>query len=178
MSENNDAESQITVRRSRWLWLVLIVSVALNLLVVGAVGGFFFRHERGFGRLHGHSLIAYTQALAWDRRRQIRDALKDDWKVIRALRRNLQQSRQAAGEVLAAGNFNEARYAAALDEVLKNQIELRRAVNRLFVKIGAAMSPAERRDYVSWSRRLRWNRRHRHRFWRHRGGDGASPDQK
>lgn len=174
-SGGSPSDGKAPGRRSKWVWPVLIASVALNLLILGAVGGFFLRHKGGFGRLHGGSLLSYARHLPAERRQDFDELIAQKRKELRALRRAVRQARRDAAATLTSEAFDKAGFAAALDRQLQEEVKLRRTANEASVLIGSKLSPAERREYIAW-RKHRWRRRwERRRHWRNRGDSGRGP---
>ncbi|MCK5549487.1 MAG: periplasmic heavy metal sensor, partial [Hyphomicrobiaceae bacterium] len=87
-SDNAVASKGSGCRRLR---LALIFSLALNALIIGAVGGalLFARHGHGWG-WHGRKdfgLYGFARTLPEDRRDVIRTAIKDGWTKLKPLRK-------------------------------------------------------------------------------------------
>ena len=153
---------------SRWLWPVLIVSVALNLLVIGAIGGFMARNRGAAEEIGGVSLLAYMHSLPRQRRQEIEAATGAVRPALKPLRRKVREARRAAQMALLADPFNRQIYAAAVAQRLKALVSLREAVNAIAVKIGASLNAEERRGFVEWRRHRRFYRWRKRRFRRWR----------
>lgn len=145
-------EKTNTSRLRPGLRIVLLGSLALNLLVVGLVAGALVRGGPfRDGPPHGREPVTpYTSAFAEDQRRDLRRALG------RALRRDhdkapaadLSESYQRALQLLRSDPFN----AAAMAEILRRQAELtdkrRRTGEGILADYLAGLSPEERRAYA------------------------------
>ncbi len=96
----------------RRLRLALIFSLALNALIIGAVGGalLFARHGHG-GGWHGRKdfgLYGFARTLPEDRRDVIRTAIKDGWTKLKPLRKDSLVRPQGRAQNLTDEPFEEA----------------------------------------------------------------------
>ena len=134
-------------RRLRW---ALVLSLALNLLIVGVIAGAVVNARRrpraptvadvGFG--------PFTQALSPEDRRALRDAFVGRLPEMRDARRAMRAELQALVDALRAETWNEAATVAAF-ESLRSRTEERIAVGQdLLIARIAAMSPAERAAFA------------------------------
>ncbi len=140
------------VRRGRWMQVVLILSLALNLLVVGAVAGRMLGHvkERRDGPREASVLNygPYSKALSRADRAALRQALskqKDN------LHSNRTEVRKGFRDVLAA--LRAQPYDAAATEALLNAQQQRvgdqiRLVRQALLDRIATMSDAERAAFA------------------------------
>ncbi|WP_224825848.1 periplasmic heavy metal sensor [Cognatishimia sp. MH4019] len=70
-------EETIKSRAPRWMRVVLVLSLALNLLIVGAVVGAVSSGKKGGPRMSDVSFGPYTAALSREDRRALRRAIRD-----------------------------------------------------------------------------------------------------
>lgn len=161
-------------RRLRW---ALIVSLALNALIIGAVGGalLFARHGHGWG-WYGHKafgLHGFARTLPQDRRDVISTAINDGWTKLKPLRKVVRSARKAARKTLVEQPFEETKLDAALDAVIDADADYQRAKMAIFADTAAKLTDEERQELYKWleSHRKRYRQR-RHR-WRN-GGDKPS----
>ncbi len=156
----------------RWMWVLLVVSLAANLLVVGVVVG------AGYGRpfvsgpgagLLGFQLVRYSLGRSAETRTETRKILSAERPRIDPLRRELRDARQGLASAFVAEPFDAARVKAAQMKVLDLERRLGEEALDALVRIAGNLTPEERRKFVE--------RRNHHRD-RERGrrGDEAGLD--
>lgn len=144
-----------------WLWLLLIASLALNLLIVGAIAGVGFarRTDRALGGQSGEtSLMSFVQSLSPERQKAARQLARSRQGAVAPLRQEARQSRMAAGRAFLAEPFDAAAYRAAQERVIAAETALRRSQIEFQSTLAASMSAAERREFLSWRNVLRQRR--------------------
>lgn len=157
-----------TVRRApRWMWVVLVLSVALNLLVLGAAGRamWHFRGAHHFGADRAGGLTQYLGSLPDARRDEIAGLIEADRGALRALRRNAREKRRALAEAFTADPLDPDRLAAAARAASEARIAMIRQREAFFPRLAEKLTAEERRAYLEWRRENRWRRWH-HRRWR------------
>jgi uncharacterized membrane protein len=131
------------MRGSRWLWIALALSVALNLFFAGMhLGGGLSDHRRS-GRAGGlppgfESLSAADQTIVRDRFRLAMAAGRED-------RRAAREARRRAAAALAAEPLDRGRVEAALAEARQRHAESRLRADTALVTAAADLSPEGRR---------------------------------
>lgn len=143
---------------SRRLKYALIASLALNLLVVGAVGGALYTF--GFGKhppprfAHGRGedfgLMGLTRTLPEERRKDIRKKLRDDRERLRPLIEDLRAARRDAATKLAADPFDSAALKGAFDVSGEKDRAVREAAIAAFLSHAEQLTADERRRLASW----------------------------
>lgn len=171
-SENAVASKGSGCRRLRW---ALIISLALNALIIGAVGGalLFARHGHGWG-WHGHKafgLHGFARTLPQDRRDVVRTAISDGWTKLKPLRKEVRSARKAARTTLTDTPFEEAKLNAALDAVVAADAKYQRSKMAIFADTAAMLTDAERQELYEWLER--YGKRHKYRRHRWRNGDSG-----
>ena len=149
--------------------LVLLASLAFNLLVLGAVGSHLLferpHRERYSGPAYTDILPrSFFLALDPERRRALADRFADDRKAFRDGRRDMREAALKVAETLRAEPYNAAETEAALaryDAFSRTMIDRGSQVSRGLV---ATLTPEERvmlanqiRDRIE-QRRRRWQR--------------------
>lgn len=144
---------------SRRLKYALIASLALNLLVVGAVAGTMI----GFGKHHGprgghprgedFGLMGLTRTLPEERRKEIRKQLREDRVRLRPLFEDIRVARREAADRLAAEPFDRAALEGALATVSDRERTLRQEAVGIFVGHVERLSAGERRTLADWWRK-------------------------
>ena len=107
--------------KSRNLWKILFgISLALNLLIVGAIGGAMLRMSKGPMANHRASGLLYMRALSFEDKKALRKELfrnKDSRKIIRAKEHS---SYSSALKILKKDPFDRKAFEDLLDEQTKN----------------------------------------------------------
>ena len=158
-------------KQGRGWRILLIASLALNLAVLGAIGGWMLRHGIGPERAHGpHSARLatlggpLTHALDAEGRRAIASQLRGERGALEARRAALRQSFEALLTDLRARPFDPARMEARLEAQRAHVTDRLAAGHTALVAYLARMSDDDRAAYAD---RLedqvqRWRRHHRH----------------
>lgn len=154
-----DVAAPQPVKRRSWL---LIASLALNLLILGMVGGAVFaRHRMGgprdplnIGRLMGDpGLRGFIRSLPKDREAALRAASEPARKNLRPLREAAQQARAAATMALKAEPFDAAQMELAMAGLIAAETAVRQAGVAVLVNAVSSMTPAERAQFQAWRAR-------------------------
>lgn len=143
-------------------WSVLLIaSLALNLLVIGVLGGALVaRHRHGapgecqFGRLIGDGgLLGFMRNLPRERRLAIREAVEPARSVLRPLRQAAQLARTEVATAFNAVPVDTARIEKALGELVSAEAAVRRAGTQVLLAALTQMTPQERVQFQSWRRK-------------------------
>ena len=118
--------------KERRLKLMLIASLAFNLLVVGAVAGamIFGPHgprHRGGSPGDEYGLMGFTRALSSDRRGPIRKAIKEQRETFKPLREAVDEARREAADVLVEEPFSKDKLKQAFDKINEADVKLKSA---------------------------------------------------
>lgn len=154
--------------------LLLVISLAINLLVLGAVGGAAFMHRR-FGppdAVFGASLspgevFAFVRTLPGDRRREMRRIVMADRSKLQELRGAVQRERLELGRVIAGEPLDRGAFAVQAQRLWTAEGELRRTQLQVLENMVAGMNRDERSKFASW----------RTSFPRPHGGPHARPGE-
>jgi uncharacterized membrane protein len=144
-----------STRPTRWMMPVLIGSLALNLIVIGAIGsllwrGHFERQEALLGRRVVPSVLGYAVTLPPERVKELEQLTKEEWEKVRPLRRALVEAREETAKVLAAQPFDQERFLAAQAQLAAADETSREAALRLHTAIALKLTPEERRGFLRW----------------------------
>jgi len=149
-------------RRWRWVWIALVASLAVNLLLVGLIGGAsWYRARHGWHPPSDGNIVRFVRRLPDERREAIRAAAREDLEALRGLRSQVRQLRRDVNAVLAVEPFDRARFEAALEAVTAAEMRLRRASNEIYAATAQMLTPQERSRLSAWNER--WTGR---REWR------------
>lgn len=145
--------------KSGWMRIVLIASLAFNLLILGAVAGKILRHGGpGHGHDHRDGVHRMFHAVPEPRRAELKALLDADKAEIEKRRAEVARLRQAARDLIAKDTFDTAAVEAAVNAVMAARMELRQLVTKRFIAALARMTTEERRAFVA----------HRNKRWRDR----------
>jgi uncharacterized membrane protein len=143
----------------RWLSMALLASLAVNLVLVGATGGFLWRYgQELLGGAPAHfvpNLLNYTTTLPETRRKQLWNRTEEARDIMQPLRGDLRAARNETLKILAADTFDRQEYEAAQSRLLAVDRKAREAIYRLYGEIAANLTPEERRGFIAWREKQR-----------------------
>jgi len=130
----------------------LIASLAVNVLIIGAVGSALLvaRHGHGWHGRKSFGLYGFARTLPKDRRDVIRNSIKDGRAKLKPLREEVWSARAAARKTLSEEPFEEAKLNAALNIVVDADTDYQRAKMTTFSQTAAKLSDAEREGLSEW----------------------------
>jgi uncharacterized membrane protein len=139
-------------RAPRWMVVLLITSLALNLLVLGLVGSLVWRMRGPAPWTHAvtPNLLGYTSTLPADRRKQLWERSDKELQHIRPFRREVRSARQETIKALAAEPFDRQQFVAAQARQMEAENRAREAVQNLYVTIAESLTAEERRGFQRW----------------------------
>lgn len=141
-------------RTSRWMVATLVGSLALNLVVIGAVGSFLWRqYFNPPARIVPRHVLGYAVTLPPERVKQLEKLTEQEWRKVRPLRRALLKARADVRAALTAEPFDRQRYLEAQSKLFEADQKSREATLALRSAIGLYLTPEERRGYLSWRAR-------------------------
>lgn len=148
----------------RWKGILLVVSLALNLLVLGLVAAAGIKH--GWGPPPGiqqATLLRFARTLPPERKKLIWDEIRPQLRATRPFWRELRKARADVRSALTAEPFDAARYRQAHDRLLDVEVKLRQALHPLFDKVATQLTDSERREFARWQSEAEppWRRRER-----------------
>ncbi len=156
--------SDAALRRwPRWKGIMLVVSLALNLLVVGIVATAAVRHHLappGFSP--PPTVVTFARSLPEPRRREIWEATRSERHALRPHRAELKQARADVRSALVAEPFDAERFKSAHQRLFEAEMGARKVANQLFEATTMRMTPDERRAFARWqpfAERPPWRRR-------------------
>lgn len=153
------AAASVERRAPRWMVVALFVSLALNLIVIGAVASFVWRHRLEFAAgppPHlAPNLLGYTSTLPAERRKDLWSQTEEERRTVRPLRRTLREARDESLKALTAEPFDQERYLVAQSRLLAADQKAREAVYRLYGQIAVNLTAEERRGFLRWREKRR-----------------------
>lgn len=155
-------------KRRRWVTIALTISLALNLLVVGAIGSrFFFGHGGYYGRHHGQrgAMLAAGKHLLWSLPRERRNELKAIARQYRGQFKELHgehdQARIALADAIAAQPFDATSFDTAYSAMMQTETKAQERIRTLGRDFILKLTAEERVKFAEKLRKPRWGRRHR-----------------
>ena len=138
--------------RRRWMRWALIASLAINLLVVGAIVGSFVRGGGPFGGGRGApaNIIGYVTSLPTERRQELLKrsvALRSD---MRALRQQVRAANRERLDAFTAEPFDRKRYIDAQTRQIEADSKIRLLTRDVAAETAAGMTLEERRAFLRW----------------------------
>lgn len=132
-------------RSARWMRVVLIASVALNLLFLGAAAGraWHWRHH-GWGGPFGPERI--LSGLPADQRKAIEAILARSRGDLQSAADAMEAARKETGAALAAEPFDRTRLETALKKLVEAGLKQHQTRLPMILDIAAALGPRERRQ--------------------------------
>jgi uncharacterized membrane protein len=142
-------------RSPRWLMPVLVGSLALNLIVIGAAGslllrGHFESSDAPPGRPVISNTIGYAATLRPERIKELERLTKDERQKAWPLRRALLEARADVNKALVAEPFDQARFLAAWARLQEADKRSRVASFKLQIALSLHFTPEERASYLRW----------------------------
>lgn len=159
---NASVEGRPTGSR-RWLWTLLVVSLAVNLLVIGALAGaFWHRGHRGHGAGGDHrqafGIVRFARDLPAERREVLVGLVEDARGRLRSKRQEARAARRVAHDLLAAQPFDAQAFSAAVNNVVAVRSTSHQLAADLLVSAVGAMTAEERAAYAEWLKSRRGKR--------------------
>ncbi|MGI9384385.1 MAG: periplasmic heavy metal sensor [Methyloligellaceae bacterium] len=153
-------------RRRRWPRVLLVLSLALNLLFVGLVAGALWVHwNGGWGGPRHHAFAASVRRLMKelpeDRRKTTQEILSRHRAELRPLRRAAHDARHAAFEAARADPFDADRLKERLDQMQGAEASMREAMAALALELMKGLTVEERRLFLRTMMRKRFGPRGR-----------------
>jgi uncharacterized membrane protein len=170
---SDNAEGPSHGRGAFNLRVALMASLALNVLIIGAVAGTLLmsRFHWKSHEFKGAGLAGFARTLPSERGDVIRHKLESEKSVLAPLRQEERQARDAARSVLMTEPFDVEKFKAALDRAVDADAKEKRARMALFAETAATLTPEERRQLHNW-----FEKRRKH-YRAHRDAGNAPPPQ-
>ncbi|MGP6087552.1 periplasmic heavy metal sensor [Antarctobacter jejuensis] len=166
-------ETGVSRRPGRWLRVLLFVSLAFNLLVVGLVIGFVLNGPPKPRGDRTDPVLPYTRAFDQDQQRELRQALRRSFRSEgQGVRDGYLSDYETALELLRADPFDAERIAEVLKAQAARGVDVRQRGQKVLSGYLAAMSPEERRAYADRLEAEVEAMRERGLRWKDRRNDG------
>jgi uncharacterized membrane protein len=163
------------VRRSRWVKIGIVASLALNLLFAGGLAAAAWHHRHG-GRGDDSGLMGFARGLPAERQKMVRDDVAAARLTIRPLRKAVREAWNESNALLTAEPFDKDKYRAGVDKLTDAESRFKTAIAAALADTAAKLTPEERRNLQGWR-----EKRRPHMFGGHGrrdgpGGEGKGPD--
>src|SRR5690606_10704133 len=133
------------VMRTRWLAIVLGVSVALNLFCLGFLSARAFQRSDERAERPSHGPVSPSQRRARQRPRPFEWMTEAEREELRPRRRALRAARRAVDAALRAEPFDRERLVQALSELRRQTDDIQASVHEFMLRRAEGMSGDERR---------------------------------
>jgi uncharacterized membrane protein len=146
---------------TRWLWPLLLGSLALNLLAFGSMLGQKLRPQTTglppgiAARLAQDATAPLVKELSEAKKAQVRVIFEARRGQNRALWQTVRERRAEVAKVLEAETFDQAAYVAAMTRLIETEAKARITAQPTFAEVAAVLSPKERQDFLTTHRQLR-----------------------
>jgi len=159
MSEAQRSPNVTERRVPRWMWVALILSLGLNLLVVGVVASAAW-HFRSHGPDFQGRLSAYLDTLPPERTSTLKRIVERHQPELRPLRQEIRQMRRDAAELFAADPLDKEALANTHARLMDAEVRIRQGYAQFMTELAEKMTAEERRGFIEWRERHRpWSRR-------------------
>jgi uncharacterized membrane protein len=157
MTDAANANAVAMRRTPRWMLVGLLVSLALNLIVVGSVAGAVWRLRTPppWASAVIPNLLGYASTLPAERRKHVWDQTVEERGHIRPFRREVRAAREETIKALVTEPFDRDRFLAAQARQAEAENRARAAVHDLFVKIADSLTREERHTFPLWREQRR-----------------------
>jgi uncharacterized membrane protein len=145
----------LTPRTLRW---GLVASLALNVLVIGAVAGTLCFSRKGGPDgpgFKGSPLLGFARTLPRERADMIRQKFADAQPGMETARKAVRDARGTVRTLLPADNFDQAAFNAALENLVQAETGVARSKKGLFGDVVGQLSPEERKALHEWLEKRR-----------------------
>jgi len=148
-----DGTGPIMRRRTpRWIWALLIASLALNLLVVGTVCGSLWAVRHG-GLWDAPIALErsqrFMQGLPQERRAEMNTVFFSHKAGLIPFWKDVRQARMSIGQLIKRGDYTEAEMNAALDTLFQKEMGARQAAKPMVSDMMAQLKPDERLHFLT-----------------------------
>jgi len=133
--------------RSRWLYGVLVASLALNLLILGGIASARFFHHRD------HGLMGFVRKLPADRQGPVGETLRAERAKLAPLREAVRASWRESNAALGEEPFDQEKLKAALARYNEAESKMRTAISDALAETAGKLNPDERRLMREWRER-------------------------
>ena len=142
-----------SARAQRWVIGALVGSLALNLVIFGAIATSLWRGSIGPSGTPirvARTITGYAATLPDARYKELKKLAEEPWRDAEMVRRKLQDARSEAIKVFTAEPFDRQRFLETQSLLLATDLKYREASTKLNSAIGVHLTPQERQGYLRW----------------------------
>jgi uncharacterized membrane protein len=145
----------------RTLRVALVASLALNVLIIGAVAGTLLwpHHHHWKGQAY-KGLAGFARTLPSEREEAIRQDIERNRAALAPLRKAERETRDAARKLLLEDPFDVEKFKAALALAAEADAKEKSTKFSLFADMAATLTPEERRELHAWFEKRHARYRH------------------
>ena len=158
MSEAQRSTNATERRAPRWMWVALILSLGLNLLVIGAVASAAW-HFRSHATNFQGRLMAYLETLPPERTSTLKGIVERHQPNLRPIRQEIRQIRREAAELFAADPLDKDALATTHARLMDAEVRIRQGYAQFMTELAENMTAEERRGFIAWREKHRRPRR-------------------
>ena len=164
----SSAEETGIVRKSlRWMKVVLVLSLMLNVVVIGAVGArawMIHKHGHGFHAMRMLGVHSFLRKLPKERRQELRGKFRQVRKELREHGRSLMGPLRNLATAMAADNYDRSQVETAVKTFRQTHEQRAAAREKYMMELIDALTPEERKTLgrkilKRAERREKWHRR-------------------
>jgi uncharacterized membrane protein len=147
-----------SARAQRWVVGALVGSLALNLVVFGAIATSLWRggvEPSGTPLRVPRTVTGYAGTLPDARAKELKKLAEEPWRGAETVRSKLLEARTEAIKALTTEPFDKQRFLAAQSLLLAADLKYREASTKLNSAIGLHLTPEERRGFLRWREQQR-----------------------
>lgn len=163
----NEPAAQARRKAPRWMKIVLVLSLMLNVVGIGAVGArawMVHKHGHGAYAMHALGVYSFLRKLPRERRKELREKFKTMRGELRRHGRSLAEPLKSLAGALSASEFDKSQLESAIT-ALRTTHDMRAVAQEKFLlSFVDSLSPEERRVLgrkilKRIERREKWHRR-------------------
>jgi uncharacterized membrane protein len=133
-----------------WAKYLLIASLALNLLVLGAIASAAFRGRHFTGGQGGTNIFGFMDQLAKERREALAVKARELRPQLRELREQVRAASRERADALINEPFDRQRYISAQTRQIETEGKLRMLMRDAVADLAGTMTLEERQAFARW----------------------------
>lgn len=148
----DDSAPIVRRRTPRWIWVLLICSLALNLMVLGMVCGSLWAVRHGGlwdAPIAFERSQRFMQGLPQERRAEMNTVFFSHKPGLIPFWKDVRQARMAIGQLIKRGDYTEAEMNAAMETLFQKEMAARQAAKPMVSDMMAQLKPDERLHFLT-----------------------------
>ena len=168
-------------KKRRWIWPVLIISLALNLLFVGLVAGRMWARggsDRAPHRVVAAAVTEFAEDLPAAKQKRANELLQAHREKIRKIRKELHEARRAARDAMIADPYDGANFENTLTRLRELRKDRHESMHTMVLALLTDLTLEERKKLLKRVRAgFRRGVKHRGPRFERRQENGSQPRQ-